>query len=56
MRAQLEKAQLLVKLQRYSEAITELKGYLESRPDETRVQEYLEAVEDLNKAYSVGRE
>ena len=54
LRAQLEKAQLLVKLQRYSEAITELKGYLESRPDETRVQEYLEAVEDLNKAYSVG--
>lgn len=56
LKAQLEKAQLLVKLQRYPEAIKELKSYLESQPEETRVREYLKAVEDLNKAYSVGRE
>lgn len=54
--ARLSKARLLVKLERYPEAIKELKSYLEGNPDEVRVKEYLQAVTNLNKAYATGGE
>lgn len=53
-RAQLEKAQLLVKLQRYPEAIKEIKSYLVTHSNDTRVQDYLQAVTDLHTASSAG--
>ncbi len=45
--AQLEKAQTLVQLQRYKDAATTLKSYLETQPEDSQVIEYLAQLEKL---------